>query len=189
MTIRRVCVYCGSRVGGRPEYAEAAQSLGEALLARDLELVYGGANVGLMAAVADAVLEGGGRVTGVIPQGLERREVAHSGLTDLRVVSSMHERKSTMASLSDAFVSLPGGIGTFEETLEMMTWAQLGIHNQPCGLINVSGFYDGLLNFLDHSVKEGFMDPENRELLMVAPEAGDLLDLLEAAYGAHPNDV
>ena len=179
--LRRVCVFCGSNSGARPEYSAAAQRVGEALLARGLELVYGGGNIGLMAVVAETVMQGGGRVTGVIPHGLERREVAHHGITDLRVVASMHERKSTMASLSDAFISLPGGIGTFEETLEIITWSQLGMHRKPCGLLNVCGFYDGLLEFLDHAVHEDFMAKENRRMLMVADEADTLLDLC-AAY-------
>jgi uncharacterized protein (TIGR00730 family) len=152
--------------------------VGEELLSRGLELVYGGGNIGLMNVVADVVMQGGGRVIGVLPRGLESREVAHRGLTELRVVSSMHERKATMASLSDAFITLPGGIGTFEETLEVMTWSQLGIHQKPCGLLNVQGFYDGLLAFLEHSVAEGFMQRENKDRLLVAQEAGALLDQL-----------
>lgn len=178
MSLRRVCVFCGSSRGIRPEYAEAARNVGEELLSRGLELVYGGGNIGLMNVVADAVMQGGGRVIGVLPRGLESREVAHRGLTELRVVSSMHERKATMASLSDAFITLPGGIGTFEETLEVMTWSQLGIHQKPCGLLNVQGFYDGLLAFLEHSVAEGFMQRENKDRLLVAQEAGALLDQL-----------
>ena len=178
MSLRRVCVFCGSSRGIRPEYAQAARSLGEELLARGLELVYGGGNIGLMTVVADVVMQGGGRVIGVLPRGLESREVAHRGLTELRVVSSMHERKAMMASLSDAFITLPGGIGTFEETLEIMTWSQLGMHQKPCGLLNVQGFYDGLLAFLDYSVEEGFMQRESKDSLMVAQEAGALLDQL-----------
>ena len=178
MSLHRVCVFCGSSPGVRPAYAEAARHVGEALVARGLELVYGGGNIGLMNVVADTVLEAGGRVTGVIPRGLESREVAHRGLSELHVVSSMHERKAMMASLADAFISLPGGLGTFEETLEVMTWSQLGIHQKPCGLLNVEGFYDGFLEFLGHSVTEGFMHPENRDRLIVAEEATVLLDAL-----------
>ena len=178
MPLLRVCVFCGSSPGVRSAYAEAARHVGEALLARGLELVYGGGNIGLMNVVAETVMQGGGRVTGVIPQGLESREVAHRGLSELHVVSSMHERKAMMASLSDAFISLPGGLGTFEETLEVMTWSQLGIHQKPCGLLNVEGFYDGLLSFLDHSVTEGFMRSENKDRLIVAEEATALLDAL-----------
>lgn len=180
MTLHRVCVFCGSNEGARSEYSAAARSLGEALLSRGLELVYGGGNIGLMAVVADTVMRGGGKVIGVIPHGLERRELAHQGITDLRVVASMHERKATMAALSDAFVSLPGGLGTFEETLEIATWSQLGMHRKPCGLLNVCGFYDGLLNFLDHSVREEFMLQENRQMLMVADDADTLLDMCDS---------
>ena len=177
MSLRRVCVFCGSSSGVRADYESAARSLGEALLARDIELVYGGARIGLMTVVADTVMQGGGRVIGVLPRGLESREVAHEGLTELRIVSSMHERKALMASLSDAFISLPGGIGTFEEILEVMTWSQLGIHQKPFGLLNVRGFYDGLLAFLEHAVEEGFLRRENKQRLKVAGESGELLDL------------
>lgn len=177
MSLHRVCVFCGSNSGARADYESAARSVGEELLARGLELVYGGGNIGLMTIVADTVMRGGGRVIGVLPRWLESREVAHRDLTELRIVSSMHERKAMMASLSDAFISLPGGIGTFEETLEVMTWSQLGIHQKPFGLLNVLGFYDGLLAFLDHAVEEGFLQRENKERLMVAEQAGALLDL------------
>lgn len=180
MPHHRVCVFSGSNSGARPDYAEAARRLGEELLARDLELVYGGANTGLMTIVADTVMRGGGRVIGILPQGLESREAAHRGLTELRIVPSMHERKAMMYSLSDAFVSLPGGIGTFEETLEMLTWSQLGIHQKPIGLLNVCGFYDGLLEFLEHAVREGFLPSENKERLIIELEAPRLLDRLEA---------
>lgn len=177
MDLRRVCVFCGSSSGSRPEYSAAARDLGDELLKRELELVYGGGNIGLMAVIADTVMQGGGRVTGIIPHGLERREVAHRGVSDLRVVASMHERKAAMASLSDAFISLPGGIGTFEETLEIVTWSQLGIYRKPCGLLNVCGFYDGLLAFLDHARHEEFMREETRQLLFIAENAADLLDM------------
>lgn len=187
MDLRSVCVFCGSSSGSRPEYPAAARCLGEELLARGLELVYGGGNIGLMAVIADTVMQGGGRVTGVIPHGLERREVAHQGVTELRVVASMHERKATMASLSDAFISLPGGIGTFEEILEIITWNQLGIYCKPCGVINVCGFYDGLLDFLDHAAREGFMREETRRLLLVADDAAGLLDMY-ADYDPVPGE-
>lgn len=165
--MKTVCVYCGSSPGARPEYLDAATELGRLLACEGMRLVYGGACVGVMGRVADAVLEGGGQVIGVIPQGLMERDLAHQGLTQLHVVATMHERKAMMAELSDAFIALPGGIGTFEELFEILTWAQLGIHHKPCGLLNVAGYYDQLLAFLDHSVREGFLASEHRSLLQV----------------------
>jgi uncharacterized protein (TIGR00730 family) len=147
--MKRICVFAGSSAGVRPEYLRAAADLGTVLAARGIELVYGGARVGMMGAVAGAVLAGGGRVTGVIPQALVEKEVAHDGLTELRVVTSMHQRKALMADLSDAFIALPGGWGTLDEMFEILTWAQLGLHRKPCGLLNVSGYFDRLLAFLD----------------------------------------
>lgn len=173
--MERVCVYCGSSPGHDPSYREAARDLGEALLARDLGLVYGGASVGLMGTVADTVLDGGGEAIGVIPEALEDREVAHAGLTELEVVDSMHERKQRMVELSDGFVALPGGLGTLEEILEVLTWAQLGIHDDPCGLLNVAGFYDGLADHLDGATAAGFVSPAHRELAQVAPDPDTLL--------------
>lgn len=174
--MERVCVYCGSSPGHDPSYREAARDLGEALLDRDLGLVYGGASVGLMGTVADTVLDGGGEAIGVIPAALEDREVAHAGLTELEVVDSMHERKQRMVELSDGFVALPGGLGTLEEILEVLTWAQLGIHDDPCGLLNVAGFYDGLVDHLDGATEAGFVSPAHRELAQVASDPDTLLD-------------
>lgn len=168
-------------MGVSPVYRAAAAALGTALAERGIGLVYGGARVGLMGVVADAALAAGGEVTGVIPQALVDREIGHSGLSDLRLVGSMHERKALMASLADAFVALPGGIGTFEELFEMWTWTQLGSHAKPCGLLNVAGFYDRLLGFLDHVVGEGFLKPVHREMLLVGDEPGALLDALASA--------
>ncbi len=182
--MRRVCVFCGSNLGDRPEYAEAARSMGRALLERDLELVFGGGNIGLMGVVADTVLAGGGRVTGVIPRALEEREVAHYGVTELRVVSSMHERKAMMEDLSDAFIALPGGIGTFEEILEILTWSQLEIHPKPSGLLNVAGYYDKLMNVLQQAVDAGFMPERSLDSLYVGTDAGPLLE----ACSGHTSD-
>jgi uncharacterized protein (TIGR00730 family) len=172
----RICVFTGSSDGRRPSYRSAAVGLGRALVARGYELVYGGARVGLMGAVADAVLEAGGHVIGVIPQALYAREVAHTGLPDLRVVSSMHERKALMADLSDGFVAMPGGWGTFEELFEVLTWGQLGLHAKPCGLLNVDGYFDPLLAFLRHAFDEQFVRTEYERLLLVSASPTDLLD-------------
>jgi hypothetical protein len=158
----------------------AASELGKLFAARGIELVYGGARVGLMGALADAVLAEAGRVTGVIPRALVEKEVAHSGLTDLRIVTSMHQRKALMADLSDAFVALPGGWGTLEEMFEILTWAQLGLHRKPCGLLNVQGYFDRLLAFLDHTVEQGFVRREYRSLLAVSDAPAALLDALPA---------
>jgi hypothetical protein len=178
--MRRVCVFCGSSEGARAEYADAARRMGAALARRRIGLVYGGGRVGLMGAVANAVLGAGGEVVGVIPHGLVVREAAHEDVTELHVVDSMHERKSLMASLADAFVSLPGGMGTIEETCEMLTWAQLGIHRKPCAVLNVEGYFDPMLAFLDHAVAEAFLRPEHRALLVEARNPDRLLDLLES---------
>jgi uncharacterized protein (TIGR00730 family) len=172
----RVCVFAGSNAGSRPAYAAAAQDLGCALVDRGIELVYGGGKVGLMGALADAVLAGGGQVQGVIPAALVAKEVAHAKLTQLHVVGSMHQRKALMSDLSDAILALPGGYGTADEFFEMLTWAQLGIHRKPCGLLNVDGYFDGLLAFLDHSIEERFVRPENRPMVLTASSAGGLLD-------------
>jgi len=174
--MKSVCVYCGSNEGRLPVYANAARSLGRALVERGLGLVYGGASVGIMGVLADTVLSLGGRVTGVMPESIVRKEVAHRGLTELRVTSSMHERKKTMAELADAFVALPGGIGTLEEIFEAWTWAQLGLHAKPCGLLNAAGYYDGLIAFLDHTVAERFVKEANRSMLIVSDDPSDLLD-------------
>lgn len=173
---RRLCVFCGASAGARPAYDAAARALGATLARRGHDLVYGGANVGLMGTVADAVLAGGGRVAGVIPSALVEKEIAHRGLSDLRIVSSMHERKAAMAELSDGFIALPGGLGTLDELFEILTWAQLGLHAKPCGLLNVEGYYDPLVTFLDHAVAERFVRPAHRAALMVESDADALLD-------------
>jgi hypothetical protein len=177
-TIGRICVFCGSRPGNRPEYIDVARRLGALLAERRIGLVYGGASVGVMGAVADAVLTGGGEVIGVIPKALVRRELAHDHLTELRVVESMHERKALMAELSDAVIALPGGFGTFEELFETITWSQLGIHRKAVGVLNVAGFYDSLLALVQHTVDEGFVPPEHLGLILKADEPEALLDLL-----------
>jgi uncharacterized protein (TIGR00730 family) len=174
--MKRVCVFCGSSVGGRAAYADAARTLAAELVRRQLGLVYGGGSVGLMGALADAALAQGGEVIGVIPGPLASRELAHTGLTELKVVASMHERKATMASLVDGFIALPGGLGTFEETLEILTWAQLGIHKKPVGVLNVEGYYDGLLRLLTHAVREGFVRPEYFALLLFADTPAEMLE-------------
>jgi len=174
----RLCVFCGSNAGQDPVYMETARLLGETLARNGIELVYGGAAVGLMGAVADAVLAEGGRVTGVMPQALVDKEIAHTGLSDLRVVGSMHERKALMAELSDGFIALPGGLGTFEELFEIWTWAQLGYHKKPCALLNVSGFYDKLADFLDDVVERGFVKPVHRAMLIVKDDPAALIEAI-----------
>jgi uncharacterized protein (TIGR00730 family) len=174
--MKRICVFCGSSAGVNPEYASAARALGRTLAGRGIGLVYGGGSVGLMGVLADATLEAGGEVTGVIPRALELRELAHGRLTALHVVSSMHERKAKMAELAEGFVALPGGMGTLEELAEILTWAQLGLHARPCGLLDVAGYYRPLIAFLDHAAAEGFLRPEHRRLVLVANEPGALLD-------------
>jgi uncharacterized protein (TIGR00730 family) len=178
--VKRLCVFCGSSEGARPAYAHAARRLGRELVARKLGLVYGGCSVGLMGVLADTVLGGGGEVIGVIPEPLVSRELAHTGLTELRVVGSMHERKATMASLVDGFIALPGGLGTLEETFEILTWAQLGIHAKPVGVLNVEGYWDGLRRLLAHAVEERFVRPEYAALLHFADTPTDLLERFEA---------
>lgn len=176
LELKRICVFTGSSPGARPEYLDAARVLGRLLAEQNCELVYGGANIGLMGAVADAVLQHRGHVIGVIPEALVEKEVAHRRLSDLRVVASMHERKALMAELSDAFIGLPGGLGTIEEFFEVLTWAQLGMHRKPCGLLNVCGYYEQIVQFLDHAVGERFLKPEHRAILMVEQEPQILLD-------------
>jgi uncharacterized protein (TIGR00730 family) len=183
--MKRVCVYCGSSDGARPYYLQAARALGSSLVGRGLGLVYGGSNIGLMGALADTVLAEGGEVIGIIPEPLVAREVAHKNLSDLRIVGSMHERKALMAELADAFVALPGGFGTLEEFCEIVTWIQLGLHRKPCGLLNVEGYYDGLLSFLNHAVAEGFILPQYRAAVLTDSEAGGLLEKI-ASYEAPP---
>ncbi len=184
-----VCVYCGSRPGAQPTYAEAARTLGRAIGARGWQLVYGGGNVGLMGIVADAVLAAGGRAVGVIPESLMRREVGHGGLHELHVVPTMHVRKQMMAERADAFIALPGGIGTLEELYEVWTWRQLGYHDQPIGLLNTGGFYDALLGFMRHTVAEGFLSAEQFAVLQVGSDPEQLLErLADAARGASARD-
>ena len=176
--MKRICVFCGSRTGLRPEYAEATKQLGKLLAARGLGVVFGAGHIGLMGVLADAVLEQGGEIIGVIPQSLVDRELAHAGLTELRVVGTMHERKAVMADLSDAFIALPGAFGTADELFEILTWAQLGIHNKPIGLLNVAGFFDPLLAWLAHAGEEGFLKEKHRCLLQNADAPERLLNLL-----------
>lgn len=173
--MKRICVFCGSSPGRHESYLAAANKLGATLALRGIGLVYGGASVGLMGAVANAAKNAGGEVIGVIPQALVDKEVAHTGLTDLRIVSSMHERKALMAELSDGFIAMPGGIGTLEELFEIWTWAQLGTHSKPSALLNVNGFFDKLLSFMDDVVGDGFLKPAHREMLVVASEPSELL--------------
>jgi len=175
MNFRRICVFCGSNLGINRAYRQAAGAFGRSLADRGIELVYGGGNIGLMGVLADATLEAGGRVIGVIPESLMAREVGHQGLTELRIVNSMHERKAVMSDLSDAFVALPGGFGTLEEFCEVSTWMQLGIHSKPCGLLNIEGYYDALLALFDHAVSEGFLHEENRRLVLDDCDAEGLL--------------
>jgi uncharacterized protein (TIGR00730 family) len=181
--MKRICVFCGSSPGHDPRYLEAARLMGRALAERGLGLVYGGGSVGLMGAVADAALAAGGQVTGVIPQVLQIRELAHGGLTALHVVGSMHERKALMAELSDGFVALPGGMGTLEELSEVLTWAQLGLHARPVGLLDVAGYYQPLIRFFDQAVEAGFLRPAHRRLLLSGDQPAAILDALAAWRG------
>ena len=183
--MKRICVFLGSSAGLQPEYAETARQFGGELVRRNLGLVYGGANLGLMKILADTVLAEGGEVIGVIPQMLVEKEIAHQGLTDLRVVGSMHERKALMADLADGFIALPGGLGTFEEFFEVWTWSQLGLHAKPCGLLDVCRYFRHLIEFLDHAVEERFLRQENRDLLLWATEPDKLLDLFEKYRSSH----
>ena len=179
-SVKRVCVFCGSNNGFRPQYADAATAMAAAMVQRGLGLVYGGGNVGLMGTIADAVMRQGGKVIGVIPDALVERELAHGDVTEMIVVRSMHERKAKMAELADAFIAMPGGFGTFEEFCEIVTWAQLGLHRKPCGLLNVEGYYDPLLALFDHAVAEGFLRPTNRLLVIQESDPGRLLENLSS---------
>ncbi len=183
--MQHVCVFCGSSPGNRPVYLDAAHQTGMALVQRGIGLVYGGAQLGLMGRIADTVIEQGGNVIGVMPEHLSIKEVLHPNLPDLRIVDSMHTRKALMAELSDAFIAMPGGLGTLEELCEILTWGQLGLHRKPCGLLNVAGFFDPLLALLDHAVAEGFLRPAHRNLVLVAAAPEELLDKL-AAYEVPP---
>ena len=174
--MKRLCVFCGSSFGGNPIYVKAARDLGNAIAKRNICLVYGGARVGLMGEIASTVIRAKGEVIGVIPKGLVDKEVAHGSLTDLRIVESMHERKSLMAELSDGFIALPGGFGTMEEIFEVITWAQLSFHDKPCGFLNINGYYNDLIKFLDHSVKENFIEPEHRAMIIIDDNPESLLE-------------
>jgi uncharacterized protein (TIGR00730 family) len=178
--MKTLCVYCGSSPGSRPAYAGSARALGRLLAAAKINLVYGGASVGIMGVLADEVIACGGEAIGVIPSAILKKEIAHQGLSELHVVDSMHSRKAMMADLSDGFVALPGGLGTLEELFEILTWTQLGLQQKPCGLLNVNGFYDHLIRFLDHSVTEAFVKPVHRELLLVEDEPERLLEAMQA---------
>jgi uncharacterized protein (TIGR00730 family) len=177
-SLNRICVFCGTNPGSRPAYGLAARELGRALAESEIELVYGGASVGVMGELADSVQEHGGHVTGIIPQQLMEKEAAHTGIRNLIVVASMHQRKSQMADMSDGFIALPGGIGTLEGFFEILTWGQLGIHAKPSGILNVEGYFDGLTDFLDHAVREGFLTEAHRQAIMVESEPSRLLDRL-----------
>lgn len=181
--MNRLAVYCGSAMGGDPAFADLARALGAEMARRGIGLVYGGGRLGLMGVVADAVLEGGGEVHGVIPQALVDLEVAHSGLTELHLVGSMHERKAKMTELCDAFVAIPGGIGTLDELFEAWSWNALGYHAQPFALLNCNGFWDGMIAFLDHVAASGFMSPARRGQLLVAETIGEAIDKLDSAIG------
>ncbi len=177
--MQRICVYCGSSLGADPLYSRAAQDLAGVLVRHEIELVYGGASKGLMGVLADRVLELGGRAHGVIPKFLAAKEIAHTGLTELHVVQSMHQRKSMMAALSDGFIAMPGGFGTLEEIIEIVTWGQLGFHDKPCGLLNTAGYFDHLLAYFDHVESQGFLRREHRRMLLAAGDAASLVRLFE----------
>jgi len=183
--MKRVCVYCGSNKGVRPVYANAARDLAAVLVRHELDLVYGGADRGIMGIIADEVLQLGGKVHGVIPQMLIDKELAHQGLTELHVVSSMHARKSMMAALSDGFIAMPGGFGTLEEIIEIVTWGQLRFHDKPCGLLNVDGYFDHLLCYMDHASAEGFLRKENRKMLLSDNNATGLVQQFERYTAPH----
>jgi uncharacterized protein (TIGR00730 family) len=176
--MQRICVFCGASPGARPEYAQATTEIARLLAADGVGVVYGGGGVGLMGVLADAVIAEGGEIIGVIPRALVDREIAHRDVADMRVVGSMHERKALMAELADAFIALPGGLGTLEELFEVYTWAQLGLHRKPCALLNVEGYYDGVADFLSHAVEERFLREEHREMLMVESQPGPLIERL-----------
>jgi uncharacterized protein (TIGR00730 family) len=178
--MNRICVFCGTNTGSRPDYGAAARELGRILAEQGIELVYGGASVGIMGELADSVHEHGGHVTGIIPQQLMEKEAAHTGIANLIVVASMHQRKSQMADMSDGFIALPGGIGTLEGFFEILTWSQLGIHAKPSGILNVAGYFDGLTRFLDHAVKEGFLTEEHRSAIIMETEPRRLLERMQA---------
>ncbi len=177
--MKYICVYCGSSPGRSPEYIDYAKVLAKELVTRNIGLVYGGASVGIMGEIANTVLDGGGEVIGVMPQSLVDKEVSHNGLTELKVVNTMHERKAIMAEISDGFIALPGGLGTIEELFEVLTWSQLGFHKKPCSLLNIKQYYNNLSHFLDHAVEEQFIKPIHREMLLVEDDPSKLLDAME----------
>lgn len=185
--MQRICVFCGSSSGVLEDYSTAAADLGRELAGRGIGLVYGGASIGLMGKVADAALSAGGEVIGVIPKALVTEEVVHKGLTDLHVVASMHARKAQMEQLSDGFIALPGGIGTLEEFVEVLTWLQLRFHAKPCGLLSVNGYYDHLVRYLDHTVEQGFLKPKHREKLLIADTAAAMIEELSRFAGIAPS--
>ncbi|CAN5950948.1 unnamed protein product [Sphagnum jensenii] len=176
--IKRICVFCGSSTGTLPIYRETALTVGRLLAERGIAVVYGGGHVGLMGAVADGALQAGGKVTGIIPRSLMERELGHDGLTDLHVVGTMHERKAMMAEMSDAFIALPGGFGTYEEFFEVVTWSQLGVHRKPCGLLNLNGFYDALLALCDHATSQGFIRTVDRALVIADADPKRLIETI-----------
>ena len=184
--MKSITVFCGSSSGFRAEYAEAAKGLAQLFVEQNIRLIYGGGNIGLMGIIADEVMKRGGEVTGIIPESLDKKEVGHRGLTELLVVSSMHERKAMMAERADGFIAMPGGIGTFEEFFEILTWAQLGFHEKPCGILNVAGYYNGLLALCDNAVSEGFLRGIHRRLIL---EESEPLALLEKMRGFWPPAV
>lgn len=177
--MRRICVFCGSNFGKHPSYRRVAEELGRRMAGRGTGIVYGGGNVGLMGALADAALEAGGEVIGIVPRMLSEREVAHQGVTELKVVETMHERKALMVELSDAFLSLPGGIGTMDEFFETLTWAQLDIHRKPCGILNLNGYYDHIVGQLDRFVEDGFLSASNRRLLIIREDLDSMMHALD----------
>ncbi len=185
LPLRHICVYAGSSAGADEQFRDAAERLARAIVARGLGIVYGGGNIGLMGALADAALAAGGEVVGVIPEALLAKEVAHSGLTELHVVESMHVRKAQMADLARAFIALPGGIGTLEELVEVFTWTQLGLHAKPVAVLNVAGYWDGLLDLLDHAVTQRFLRGDHRALLLEGTDPDELLTALEAWRPPH----
>lgn len=183
--IRRICVFSGSSPGKRPEYTEAATALGQELVKHNIQLVYGGGDVGLMGVIADTVMTAGGKVTGIIPEFLAKKEVAHNELTELHIVQSMHERKAMMSEMSDAFIAMPGGIGTFEELIEVLTWQQLGIQFKPCAVLNTAGYFQHLLAQLDIAVEEAFLKPVHRQMLLVAREPVEIVKTIMAYRHSH----
>ncbi len=180
LPLKSVCVFCGSNVGARPDYASAARDLGTELVARDFRLVYGGGNVGLMGVIADAVLDAGGHVTGVIPQALAQKELAHPRAQEMHVVGSMHERKAMMSDLSDGFIAMPGGLGTLEEFFEVLTWAQLGFHRKPVGLLNPESFFNPLLAFIDAACEESFIRWSHRQIIISSDQPSEILDMFQS---------